>query len=54
VVKPISYKLLFTFIAAYDLEIEQIDVKTAFLYSEINANIYIKQLEGFYSKERPD
>jgi hypothetical protein len=33
--------------AAYDLEIEQIDVKTAFLYSEIDADIYIEQPEGF-------
>jgi hypothetical protein len=54
VVKPISYKLLFALTAAYDLEIEQIDVKTAFLYSKIDANIYIKQLKGFCSKERPD
>jgi hypothetical protein len=40
--------------AAYDLEIEQINVKTVFLYSEIDADIYMKQLERFCSKERPD
>jgi hypothetical protein len=49
-----SYKLLFALAAAYDLEIEQIDVKTAFLYSEIDADIYMEQPEGFCSKERPD
>jgi hypothetical protein len=49
-----NYKLLFALAAAYNLEIEQIDVKTAFLYGEIDANIYIKQPEGFCSKERPD
>jgi hypothetical protein len=49
-----SYKLLFALAVAYNLEIEQMDVKTAFLYSEIDANIYIKQPEGFCSKERPD
>jgi hypothetical protein len=54
VVKPISYKLLFALAAAYDLEIEQINVKTAFLYSEIDADIYMEQPEGFCSKERPD
>jgi hypothetical protein len=54
VVKPISYKLLFALTAAYNLEIKQIDVKTAFLYSKINADIYIEQPEGFCSKERPD
>jgi hypothetical protein len=49
-----SYKLLFALTAAYDLEIKQIDVKTAFLYGEIDADIYIEQPEGFCSKERPD
>jgi hypothetical protein len=49
-----SYKLLFALTAAYDLEIEQIDVKTAFLYGEIDADIYIEQPEGFCSKKRPD
>jgi hypothetical protein len=54
VVKPISYKLLFALAVAYDLEIEQIDVKIVFLYGEIDADIYIEQPEGFCSKERPD
>jgi hypothetical protein len=54
VVKLISYKLLFALTAAYDLEIEQINVKTAFLYGEIDANIYIEQPERFCSKKRPD
>lgn len=31
-----SYKALFAIAAAKDYEIEQIDVKTAFLYSELN------------------
>lgn len=31
-----SYKALFTIVAAKDYEIEQIDVKTAFLYSELS------------------
>jgi hypothetical protein len=54
VVKLISYKLLFAITAAYNLEIKQINVKTAFLYNEIDADIYIKQPEGFCSKKRPD
>jgi hypothetical protein len=54
VVKLISYKLLFALAAAYNLEIEQIDVKTAFLYGEIDADIYIEQPEKFCNKERPD
>ena len=32
VVKPMSYKALFAIVAALDLEIEQMDVTTAFLY----------------------
>lgn len=47
VVKPMSYKALFAIAASLDLEIEQMDVKTAFLYGEINEDIYIEQPEGF-------
>ena len=35
VVKPISYKALFAIAAALDLDIEQMDVKTAFLYRAV-------------------
>ena len=31
---------------ANDLKIEQIDVKTAFLYGDINTKIYVEQPEG--------
>ena len=41
-----SYKLLFAIAAANDLEIEQMDVKTAFLYGDINAKIYVEQPKG--------
>ena len=40
-----SYKLLFIIAAANDLKIEQMDVKTAFLYGDINTEIYIEQPE---------
>jgi hypothetical protein len=43
VVKPISYKALFAIRAALDLEIEQMDVKTAFLYGNIDHEIYVEQ-----------
>jgi hypothetical protein len=46
VVKPMSYKLLFAIAAANDLEIEQMDVKTAFLYGNIDTEIYVEQPEG--------
>ena len=47
VVKPMSYKAIFIIIAAYDWEIEQIDVKTAFFYSEIEEDIWIELLTGY-------
>jgi hypothetical protein len=43
VVKPMSYKALFAIAAALDLEVEQMDVKTAFLYGEIDHEIYVEQ-----------
>ncbi|KAJ8107603.1 hypothetical protein ONZ43_g6683 [Nemania bipapillata] len=47
VVKPMSYKILFAMAAAWDLEIEQMDVKTAFLYGEIEEDIYVEQPHEF-------
>ncbi|OBS17106.1 hypothetical protein FPOA_12383 [Fusarium poae] len=47
VVKPMSYKAIFAIAAALDLEVEQMDVKTAFLYGDIDEDIYISQPEGF-------
>ena len=41
VVKPMLYKALFIIAAARDLEIEQMDVKTAFLYGDIDEDIYV-------------
>jgi hypothetical protein len=38
-----SYKALFAIAAALDLEIEQMDVKTAFLYGYIDHEIYVEQ-----------
>lgn len=38
-----SYKALFAVAAALDLEIEQMDVKTAFLYADIDYEIYVEQ-----------
>lgn len=47
VVKPMSYKILFSIAAAHDLEIEQLDVKTAFLNSPISEDVYVEQPHGF-------
>ena len=46
VVKPMSYKAIFAIAAAHDLEIEQMDVKTAFLYGDVEEEIYMQQPKG--------
>ncbi|KAG6998837.1 Retrovirus-related Pol polyprotein from transposon TNT [Fusarium oxysporum f. sp. conglutinans] len=47
VVKPMTYKAIFAIAAALDLELEQMDVKTAFLYGKIDEEIYVEQPVGF-------
>lgn len=47
VVKPMSYKALFAIAAAMDYEIEQMDVKTAFLYGNVNDEVYVEQPTGY-------
>jgi hypothetical protein len=49
VVKPMSYKAIFAIAAAQDWELEQMDVKTAFLPGDVEEDIYVIQPEGFES-----
>ncbi len=42
VVKPMAFRVLFAIAAYYDLDIDQIDIKTAFLYGLIDQLIYIE------------
>ena len=46
VVKPMSYKAMFAIAAALDLEVHQMDVKTAFLYGDVDEEIYVEQPTG--------
>jgi transposase InsO family protein len=46
VVKPMSYKLIFAIAAALDWEIDQMDVKTAFLYGKVEETVYMEQPTG--------
>jgi hypothetical protein len=47
VVKPIAFKALFVIAAYYNLKIEQMDIKTAFLYGPIDQELYIVMLKGY-------
>ena len=47
VVKPMSYKAILAIAAAMDWDLEQMDVKTAFLYGEVEEEIYVEQPTGY-------
>ena len=46
-VKHSSIRVLLSLVAMYNLELEQLDVKTAFLHGELEETIYMHQPEGF-------
>ena len=47
VVRHTSIRVLLAFVTLFDLELEQLDVKTAFLHGELEEEIYMRQPEGF-------
>lgn len=47
VVKHSSIRTLLSMVAMHDYELEQLDVKTAFLHGELEEDIYMEQPEGF-------
>jgi hypothetical protein len=51
VAKMTSIRMVFAIAAAYDLEIHQMDVKTAFLNADIDEEIYIRPPEGSCSPD---
>ena len=42
-----SFKIIIVLVAHYDLELHQIDVKTAFLNRDLEENVYIAQPKSF-------
>lgn len=50
VIKLIAFKVLFTITAYFNLDIDQIDVKTLFLYEFIDQLIYMDIPKDFRSK----
>ena len=54
VVKHTSIRLLLGIVALNDFELEQLDVKTAFLHGELEEEIYMEQPEGFQVEGKED
>ena len=52
--KHSSIRVLLALVAMHDLELEQLDVKTAFLYGELQEDIYMQQPEGFVVEGKED
>lgn len=50
VVKMFSIRMVLGLAASLDLEVEQMDFKTAFLHGDLDEEIYIEQFEGFIAK----
>jgi hypothetical protein len=47
VVKPNSLHIVLALFAARNLELIQLDIKTAFLYGELKEELYLEQPKGF-------
>lgn len=54
VVNHNSIHVLLALVAMYDLELEHLDVKTAFLQGELEEKIYMQQHEGFEVEGKKD
>ena len=50
---PVSKKdsllIIMTLVAHFDLELQQMDMKTTFLNGNLEEEVYMKQPEGFFS-----
>ena len=47
ILKHTSIRMLLAIITQFDLELEQMNVKTTFLHGELEEKIYMKQLKGY-------
>ena len=49
-----SIQVVMGLAAGLDLEVEQLDVKTAFLHGDLEEEIYMEQPEGFKARGKED
>ncbi|KAL9264556.1 Retrovirus-related Pol polyprotein from transposon TNT 1-94-like protein [Drosera capensis] len=49
-----SIRIMLSLTATLDLEVEQIDVKTAFLHCDLEEEIYMEQPDNFQVKDKED
>ena len=54
VVKHVSIRLLLSAVVQYNLELEQLDVKTAFLHEVLKEIVYMEQPEGYVKEGKED
>jgi hypothetical protein len=54
VAKLTSIRFILSIVVAFDLEVEQMDVKTTFLHGDLEEEIYMKQPEGFVVKGKKE
>ena len=54
VLKHTSIRVLLALVASHDLELEQMDVKIAFLHGDLDEKIYLQQPEDFEVKGKED
>ena len=53
VVKLVSIRIILSALVHFDMELQQLDVKTAFLHGYLEETIYMDQPEGYEDKEHP-
>ena len=54
VVKHVSIRYMLSAVTHFNMELQQMDVKTAFLHGNIEEHIVMEQPEGFVDKDQPD
>ena len=54
IVKVTSIRLLLSVVAAFDFEVEQMDVKITLLHRDLEEDIYMKKPEGFMVKGKKE